>query len=100
MLRNAVLGFALLVLAAGLVLLMVQPAQAFGALVFGALLTLGTVFERWRYKPAKTAGAARGSATGERFVDPETGALTEVYYDAATGERSYVKVESGNRPKD
>ena len=95
MLRNVVLGFALLVLAAGLVLLMVQPAQAFGALVFGTLLTLGTVFERWRYKPAKAAGTARGSATGERFIDPETGALMDVYYDPSTGERSYVKVESG-----
>jgi hypothetical protein len=95
MLRNAVLGFALLMLAAGLVLLMVQPAQAFGALVFGALLTLGTLFERWRYKPMKTAQDARGVATGERFVDPVSGVLMEVYYDAASGERSYVKVDDG-----
>ena len=95
MLRTLVLGFGLLVLAAGLVLLLVQPAQALGALVFGGLLTLGTLFERWRYKPSKTAQAARGVATGERFVDPTSGALMEVYYDAASGERSYVEVDAG-----
>jgi len=92
MLRKVVLGFALLMLGAGLVLLLVQPANAFPLLMFGALLTLGTVFERWRYKQTKTATSARGTATGERFIDTETGALMEVYYDAATGERSYVRV--------
>jgi len=92
MLRNVVLGLGLLVFCSGLLLIAVQPANAFPPLVFGSLLLLGTVFERWRYKQVKTAGAAHGAATGERFVDPETGALMEVWYDAATGERSYVKV--------
>ena len=91
--RNFVLGIALLVLGSGVVMLLVQPENAFPLLLIGAMLTLGTVFERWRYKPTKTAAAARGAATGERFIDPETGTLMEVYYDAATGERSYVKVE-------
>lgn len=95
MLRNGVLVFALLVLVAGLVLLVVQPAQAFGALVFGTLLTLGTAFERWRYKPA--VGRGKGQPTGERFADPTTGELMEVWYDAATGERSYIKVEDGKK---
>lgn len=93
MLHNLVLGLAVLVSCSGLLLLAVSPANAFPPLLFGALLLLGTVFERWRYKPAKTAGAAKGVATGERFVDSETGALMEVWYDAATGERSYVRVD-------
>jgi len=92
MLRNAVLGFAILVLGAGGLMLFAQPANAFPLLMFGALLTLGTVFERWRYKQPKTAAAAKGVPTDEKFIDPETGALMQVYYDAATGERSYVKV--------
>jgi len=92
MLRNLVLGFAFLVFCLGWFLLAVSPGNALPALVFGTLLLVGTVFERWRYKPAKADGSARGTATGERFVDPETGALMEVWYDAATGERSYVKV--------
>ena len=29
-------------------------------------------------------------ATGERFVDPETGKLVTVYYHPATGERRYI----------
>jgi hypothetical protein len=95
MLRNVVLGFAILILGIGVLLLFAQPANAFPLLVFGILLTLGTVFERWRYKAAQTPQTARGSATGERFIDPETGVLMEVYYDAATGERSYVKVDGG-----
>ncbi|HJU19822.1 MAG TPA: hypothetical protein VJ770_25490 [Stellaceae bacterium] len=65
-------------------------------------LTLGTAFpglvlvgavlvERWRYKPL--GGARLGPdwiATGERFVDPETGKLVTVFYHPATGERRYV----------
>jgi Flp pilus assembly protein TadB len=92
MLRNSVLGFAILLLIVGLLLLLVQPANALPLLVFGALLTLGTVFERWRYKPAETRQSARGSATGERFIDPVSGALMEVWYDPASGERTYVKL--------
>lgn len=93
MLRNAVLGLAVLVTCSGLFLLMVSPGNAFPPLLFGTLLLLGTVFERWRYKSARAAGTARGTATGERFVDPETGALMEVWYDESTGERSYVRVD-------
>ena len=93
MLRNLVLGLAILVFCAGIVLLAVSPANAFPALVFGTLLLLGTVFERWRYKQPQSPGTARGVATGERFVDPESGALMEVWYDAATGERSYVRMD-------
>jgi|SRR5690242_14314133 len=92
MLRNVVLGLGVLVFCSGLLLVAVSPSNAFPPLLFGALLLLGTVFERWRYKQVKTAGTAHGSATGERFVDPETGALMEVYYDASTGERTYVKL--------
>lgn len=92
MLRKLLLGFSLLVFCAGLFLLVVSPTNAFPPLVFGALLTVSALFERWRYKQPKTPGSARGVATGERFVDPETGALMEVWYDAATGERTYVKV--------
>ena len=67
-------------------------------LVNGAIFTLGTLFERWRYKPVKSPQAARGAPTGERFVDPKSGALMEVYYDASTGERSYVLVKDGTPP--
>lgn len=99
MLRTAVLVLGLLILGAGLLLLAVRPAAAPPALVFGGLLTLGTVFERWRYKWTVSSREARGQATGERFVDTKTGALIEVYYDPATGERSYVELKGG-KPQD
>ena len=92
MLRHFVLGGRALIPLGGAVLLLSQPSQAFGPLLFGGLLVFGTLFERWRYKNVKTAQTARGTPTGERFVDTETGAVMEVYYDAATGERSYVRV--------
>ncbi len=64
-------------------------------LVNGTALMLGTLFERWRYKRNLETHEAKGQPTGERMVDPVTGELTEVYFDPATGERSYVKVKAG-----
>ncbi|MGH7736735.1 MAG: hypothetical protein ACREMP_02515 [Candidatus Tyrphobacter sp.] len=57
--------------------------------VVGALILIGTIFER-RYRPKLKSGGD-WQATGERFVDPTTGKLTEVRYDPKTGERRYVE---------
>lgn len=65
------------------------PAAVLG--VWAVLLLVGLVFERWRYK--RVSGARPGpdwQATGERFVDPETGKLVIVYFHPSTGERRYV----------
>jgi hypothetical protein len=59
----------------------------------GLLLIAAILFERWRYK--RVAGNRPGPewvATGERFVDPESGELITVYYRPSTGERRYVAV--------
>jgi hypothetical protein len=59
----------------------------------GLLLIVAILFERWRYK--RVAGSRPGPewvATGERFVDPESGKLVSVYYHPSTGERRYVAV--------
>jgi hypothetical protein len=59
--------------------------------VVGAALVIGTVFERVFYKPLTTARPGPGwTDTGERFVDPETGKMVKVLYDAASGERQYT----------
>lgn len=60
------------------------------ALGLGGLILLGTVFERWRYRPNNTRPAAAWEPTGERFEDPETGKTVQVYYDPRSGERRYV----------
>ena len=55
------------------------------------VLAIGLAIERWRYKPVRADKPdPRWSDTGERFVDPETGMLTAVYFDAEKGERHYL----------
>ena len=77
-----------IVLAKGLLF---EERDGFPAGVFGALLFVGLVFERWRYKPlTDTRLGPEWVATDERFVDPETGKLVTVFYHPATGERRYV----------
>jgi hypothetical protein len=62
-------------------------------IIGGLILIVGLAIERWRYKPlGEGRPDPRWSDTGERFVDPETGKLTAVYFDAATGERHYIVV--------
>jgi hypothetical protein len=60
--------------------------------VQGAVVILGIVFERWRYTrngQSRPIGAG-WQVTDERFVDPESGRLVEVWFDADSGERRYV----------
>jgi hypothetical protein len=64
----------------------------------GLALVLALLVERWRYK--RVTGEPPGPgwvATGERFVDPESGALVTVYFNPASGERRYV-AQSGSSP--
>jgi len=65
-------------------------------LVIGGLfLLIGLAIERWRYKPIVARRPAAGwSDTGERFVDPETGKLTAVYFDPTSGERHYIAIDA------
>ena len=62
-------------------------------LVLGLMLSAGIVWERWQYKRTQTGKPDPSwTTTGERFVDPGSGQLTEVYYDPRNGERHYVQV--------
>lgn len=58
--------------------------------VIGAAFIVGTIFEARRYRP-KTNPPQVFEETGERFIDPTTGKLTDVRYDPKTGERQYVE---------
>jgi hypothetical protein len=66
------------------------PGAGAYALGLGGLIVLGTVFERWRYRPNHIQPAAAWEPTGERFEDPGTGKTVQVYYDPRSGERRYV----------
>lgn len=90
MLRRALLVIGTLALLGACVALL---ERAFGAacylFVTGALVTGGIVFERSHYARPADRGRGRWQATGERFVDPTSGKLVEVYFNAETGERDY-----------
>jgi hypothetical protein len=64
---------------------------AAGLALWGIILIIGLLIERWRYKPlAARSPGPDWTATDERFVDPETGKLVTVYYHPGSGERRYV----------
>lgn len=94
MLRAVVLGFATLLSAIG-VFLMLKGVTSPGvqALGIGIVIILGTLFERWRYTQSGRPLNGRWQPTGERFADPSTGKDMEVFYDPASGERRYVELE-------
>jgi hypothetical protein len=99
MLRLLVLAFAAALAAAGVWLwLLGITGPAVYLITSGGVIALGTVFERWRYRKVAPANA-RWQSTGERFIDPQSGANVEVLYDPASGERRYETSESGRDPK-
>ncbi len=60
-------------------------------LIVGVILLIGLAIERWRYKPlSRLQPDPSWKDTGERFVDPESGLLTAVYFDPQRGERHYI----------
>lgn len=91
MLRAAVLCLGALAVAAGALLLAAGARAGINLIVIGAVILLGTVFERWRYRQPPPRAGARWERTAERFVDPTTGETLEVYYDPASGERRYLR---------
>jgi hypothetical protein len=87
-----VIGSALLLIAAVTLLVGGALVLFLPQLIIGGLfLIVALAIERWRYKPVSDQRPdPRWTDTGERFVDPETGLLTAVYFDAAKGERHYL----------
>lgn len=87
-----VIGALLLLIAAIALLVGGTLALFLPQLVIGGLfLIVGLAIERWRYKPVSANRPdPRWTDTGERFVDPETGLMTAVYFDPASGERHYL----------
>lgn len=100
MLRRALLIVAVCVTLAG-VLACVTRIWPIGVylLGWGLVATLALLFERWRY--VSTSGRAAGiwQSTGERFEDPESGAIMEVQYQSATGARRYVAASGAREPE-
>lgn len=93
MLRNALIAIGVLLILAGIASVLAGfESRSLPLFLIGAILIVGMVYEPWRYKKIDSRPKAGWQPTGERFVDPETGRLTEVHYDPATGQRHYVEV--------
>jgi hypothetical protein len=87
---------ALLAGAAALAIVGCTLGVALRLAVPSVVLLFGLVVEPWRYKPLTSCRPGRGwVATDERFVDPESGKLVTVFYQASTGERRYVAARVG-----
>jgi hypothetical protein len=93
MLRSIVIAIGVLCIGGGVLALAagVWPG-AIGPTIFGALLLLGTVWERLYYKPLERSRPGPGwVATDERFVDDATGKPIRVWLEPKSGERAYVE---------
>ncbi|WP_296002896.1 hypothetical protein [Rugamonas sp.] len=98
MLRTALLMVAALMSVAGAACVLTGHAQAWPPTIWGVVLLLAVLFERWRYRKQPSAQQGSWQITGERFIDPESGEPMEVHYNPASGERRYVR--SADQPAD
>jgi hypothetical protein len=94
MLRNLLISISIVMLAAALVLALsgrFQPGLI-TLIAWGVILFVGVIFERTQYKQILDAPPGPDfQPTGERFVDPQSGVSTIVYFNAKTGKRAYVR---------
>ncbi|MBV8149224.1 MAG: hypothetical protein JO092_09050 [Candidatus Eremiobacteraeota bacterium] len=99
MLRLIVIAIGLALLVAAAWIAVTQPSvwpAAVECAILGILVLVGTFLEG-HYRSRRAAGNG-WQTTGERFVDPTTGRLTEVRYDPKTGERTYEPSDSNQYP--
>jgi hypothetical protein len=92
MLRLAVLIFGVLLLVGSAITAAYGvPVAPLWLLVGGGLITLGTLCERVFYKPLLREKPGAGWVrTEERFIDPYTGKMVDVFYQPTSGDRQYV----------
>jgi len=77
-----------LALVISLVLVASNVLPGWWLLFNSSVLGLALLFERRGYRP-RAAAPARLRPSGERFLDPTSGELVEVWEDPATGAREY-----------
>ncbi|HLX57026.1 MAG TPA: hypothetical protein VKR83_08385 [Ktedonobacteraceae bacterium] len=95
MLRWVIIGYGLLSLIGAAILLILVHATLWLVLylaVNGVILVSAVLLERKRYRTWVDRTQGHWQLTGERFVDPTTERLMEVFYNPATGERDYREV--------
>ena len=94
MLRNVVIAVSAILTCVGIVLIACGVYAGWQVLLFGVIVLVGTLFERWRYRPIEAPSNGHWQRTDEQFIDPSTGEPVEVMFDPSTGERLYVDGKS------
>jgi hypothetical protein len=95
MLRTVVIVVGALLACAGIVLIACGVhAPGWQALALGAIVLIGTLFERWRYRRIEKPLNGNWQRTEEQFIDPSSGEPVDVMFDPRTGERLYVAGKS------
>ena len=92
MLRRALVCLGIAAIAGGILLIAAGAVFPAGVdlVVMGLVLTFALLFERRGYRPRVRRAAGHWEKTDERFIDPSTGHVIVVMYNAETGERDYV----------
>jgi hypothetical protein len=95
MLRLFVIALGAIFACAGIALIVCGVhAPGWQALVFGVIILVGTLFERWRYRRIEAPRNGNWERTDERFIDPTSGDPIDVMFNPSTGERRYVAGQS------
>jgi len=91
MLRWVLIAYGVLCLIGAVVLLAagVTTVLVIYLAINGILIAGGILFESSGYRSKVNRMQGQWQPTGERFNDPTTGQVVEVYYNPQTGERDY-----------
>ena len=91
MLRRILIAYGVLCLIGAVILLAAHVTIVFVIYLAlnGLIITGGILLERSSYRSKADVTQGKWQATGERFNDPNSGKIVEVYYNPQTGERDY-----------
>ena len=91
MLRRVLIAYAVLCLIGAVILLIahVTIALVIYLAINGLIIAGGILLERSSYRSTIDGTQGKWQATGERFNDPTSGKIIEVYYNPQTGQRDY-----------
>ena len=91
MLQRVLIAYGVLCLIGAIILLAahVTTALVIYLAINGLIITGGILFERSGYRSNADRTQGNWQPTGERFNDPTSGKIVEVYYNQQTGERDY-----------
>lgn len=95
MLRHLLFATALLLCLIGTVAVLVGHHGALPLAAWSGVIAAAVWLERWRYRNRAAVEGDDWQPTDERFVDPASGQLMQVFYNPRTGERRYDPAPHG-----